>query len=157
MRNAMFLSLGEAAQAVGKNKSTIFRAIKSGKISASKGEDGSYAIDPAELFRVYSAQRPAQTQHATQSEAHATHKDFPEISVENSVDYWRNMHVALEREKALHELSAERERRQLQATIDDLRARLDASETERRAAQARLEDHREKAAKRGGFLGFFRR
>ena len=47
------LSLREAAEATGVSKSTIFRAIKSGKMSAPRTEDGGFLIDPAELFRVY--------------------------------------------------------------------------------------------------------
>ena len=34
---------------------TIHRAIKGGKISASRNEDGSYDIDPAELYRMFPA------------------------------------------------------------------------------------------------------
>lgn len=49
----MSYTLGEAAKATGKSKPTIQRAIKSGKISASKKEDGTYDIDPAELHRVH--------------------------------------------------------------------------------------------------------
>jgi len=49
----MSYTLGEAAKATGKSKPTIQRAIKSGKISASKKDDGTYDIDPAELHRVY--------------------------------------------------------------------------------------------------------
>src|SRR5712691_8419967 len=37
----------------GMDKSTISRAIKSGKLSATRQENGGYAIDPAELFRVF--------------------------------------------------------------------------------------------------------
>ncbi len=51
----MVYTLGEAAKATGKSKSTISKAIKSGRISATKGETGAFAIDPAELHRVYSA------------------------------------------------------------------------------------------------------
>ena len=46
-------TLGEAARAAGKSKPTIARAIKAGRLSATKTEDGSYAIDPAELSRVF--------------------------------------------------------------------------------------------------------
>ena len=49
----MGLTIGEAAQQTGKSKSTLSRAIKQGKISASRNDDGSFAIEPAELFRVY--------------------------------------------------------------------------------------------------------
>ena len=49
----MSYTLGDAAKAVGKSKTTLHRAIKSGKISAIKSEDGSYSIDPSELHRVF--------------------------------------------------------------------------------------------------------
>jgi hypothetical protein len=49
----MHLSLGQAAKETGMDKSTISRAIKSGKLSATRQENGGYAIDPAELFRVF--------------------------------------------------------------------------------------------------------
>jgi excisionase family DNA binding protein len=47
------LSLREAAEQVGVSKSTIFRAIRAGRMSAAKDDDGNFLIDPAELFRVY--------------------------------------------------------------------------------------------------------
>lgn len=47
------LTLSQAAKLTGKSKSTINRAIKSGKLSATRHDDGSYSIDPAELSRVF--------------------------------------------------------------------------------------------------------
>jgi excisionase family DNA binding protein len=47
------LSLREAAEQTGVSKSTIFRAIKAGRMSSPRDADGNFAIDPAELFRVY--------------------------------------------------------------------------------------------------------
>jgi len=47
------LSLGQAAKLAGVGKTTLSRAIKAGKISANRRDDGSYEIDPAELGRVY--------------------------------------------------------------------------------------------------------
>lgn len=49
----MGLTIGEASTQTGKSKSTLSRAIKQGKISATKNDDGSFSIEPAELFRVY--------------------------------------------------------------------------------------------------------
>lgn len=49
----MQYTLGTAAKATGKSKSTISRAIKDGKISASKDAHGRFQIDAAELDRVY--------------------------------------------------------------------------------------------------------
>jgi hypothetical protein len=48
----MGYSLAEAATASGKSKMTIQRAIKSGKLSASRRDDESYDIDPSELHGV---------------------------------------------------------------------------------------------------------
>ena len=45
--------LRQAAQQVGASKSTILRAIQSGRLSADRTDDGGYAINAAELFRVY--------------------------------------------------------------------------------------------------------
>ena len=46
-------SLRQAAQQARTSKSTILRAVQSGRLSATRTDDGGYAIDPAELFRVY--------------------------------------------------------------------------------------------------------
>lgn len=49
----MKLTLGQAAKEVEVSKTAISNSIKSGRLSAQRTDDGSYAIDPAELFRVY--------------------------------------------------------------------------------------------------------
>lgn len=49
----MAYTLGEAAKATGKSKATLSKAIKSGRISAIKGDTGAFQIDPSELHRVY--------------------------------------------------------------------------------------------------------
>jgi hypothetical protein len=49
----MTYSLREAAEAVGKGKPAILKAIQSGKISAQKDEHAEWQIEPAELHRVY--------------------------------------------------------------------------------------------------------
>src|SRR6476646_5871874 len=47
------LTLGQAARLTGTSKTTLTRAIKSGRLSASRLDDGSYRIDPSELARVF--------------------------------------------------------------------------------------------------------
>jgi predicted DNA-binding protein (UPF0251 family) len=47
------LSLAQAATLAGKSKSTLTRAIKSGRMSAVRRADGTFGIDPAELLRVF--------------------------------------------------------------------------------------------------------
>ena len=48
------LSLSEAARVAGQSKSTIWRAVNSGRLSATRTYTGDYQIDPAELHRVFS-------------------------------------------------------------------------------------------------------
>jgi hypothetical protein len=52
-------TIATAAAAVGRNKTAILRAIKAGKISVAKDENGEWRIDPAELHRIYPPLRSA--------------------------------------------------------------------------------------------------
>ncbi|MFV1689827.1 hypothetical protein VWZ40_00055 [Phaeobacter sp. JH20_21] len=120
----MKYSLSEAAKATGKNKTTIQRAVKSGKISAAKGDSGSYEIAPSELHRVFPpavAQRDAQQPPSNDTQQ-------GKFSSINS-----NLSRVLELEKELavaHERSngLEAQKDQMVDTINDLRKRLDSSE-----------------------------
>jgi len=49
----MYLTLGQAAREAGVAKSTISKALASGKLSYREKNSEGYKIDPAELFRVY--------------------------------------------------------------------------------------------------------
>lgn len=46
-------TLSQAAKETGKSKSIIHNAIKNGRLSAYKREDGIFEIDASELFRVF--------------------------------------------------------------------------------------------------------
>lgn len=105
----MQYTLGTAAKATGKAKSTILRAIKSGVISAHKADDGSYEIDPSELHRVFPS-TVAQPDSSNDTQPNKEHCETLRLRLKT-----------LEAER-------QRERDQMQATIDDLRARLDRSE-----------------------------
>ena len=130
----MSYTLGDAAKAVGKSKTTLHRAIKSGRISAAKLDDGSYAIDPSELHRVF----PPVTV-GTPNEV------FPRNETEHQSNTSETLRIQLE----MQEKERERERALLQETIADLREDRDKW---RQQATALLEDKRSK-----GFLGrFFR-
>jgi len=48
------LNLSEAARVSGQSKSTIWRAVNSGRLSVTRTYTGDYQIDPAELHRVFS-------------------------------------------------------------------------------------------------------
>jgi excisionase family DNA binding protein len=127
----MSYTLGEAAKAVGKSKTTLHRAIKSGKISAYKADDGSYIIEPSELHRLF---------------PHATHGTADAPLHRNDTEQIGNDLGTLRIQMEMQEKERERERALLQETISDLREDRDKW---RQQATALLEDHRPK--------GFFRR
>jgi excisionase family DNA binding protein len=66
------LTLGQAARLTGLGKTTLTRAIKAGRLSATRRDDGSYGIDPAELHRVYEI-RPETPETVSQSGATVHH------------------------------------------------------------------------------------
>lgn len=47
------LTTQQAAAITGRNRSTIWRAIKTGKVSASKTATGDYLVEPVELERTF--------------------------------------------------------------------------------------------------------
>ena len=49
----MEMTLNQAAKECGRAKSTISKSIKSGRLTASKQQNGSYLIEVSELFRVF--------------------------------------------------------------------------------------------------------
>ena len=139
----MKLSASQAAKKVGKSIPTITRAIKSGKLSAKKLEGGGYEIDPSELFRVWPA--------VTKMKGDNPNMLGSEIPNENIV-------LRVELEKLRQQLDTvgaerERERSQLSETIDDLRRRLDESESERRSISRLIEDQRTADQPKRGFWG----
>lgn len=120
----MKYSLSGAASATGKNKTTIQRAIKSGKISASKGDNGSYEIDPSELHRVFPAvatgaiAQPTKSNDTQHTPNTSTNSDLARV-----LELEKELAVAHERANGL-----EAQKDQMADTINDLRKRLDSSE-----------------------------
>lgn len=120
----MKYSLSDAAKAAGKNKTTIQRAIKSGRVSASKNDLGAYEIDASELHRVF----PVAT---TQRDAPHRQSNNTQQPIDASENDASARIVALEKELAVAQarsIGLEEQREQMTDTIDDLRARLDRSE-----------------------------
>lgn len=111
------LSATQAAKAVGKSIPTITRAIKNGKLSASRLDGGGYEIDPSELFRVWKA--------VTNSNSVTQPMLERETSIEDSM-----LRAKLE---VMDERLSD-----AQATIKDLRDRLDAESAERRNLTAQI-------------------
>jgi len=107
-------TLGEAARASGKSKSTIAKTIKNVRLSAVRSIEGSYQIDPAELHGVYPSTGAANGAGA-RFDTGALDTVAP-----GELAKWRAL--ALDREE----------------TIRNLWQRLDAAEAERREVQHKL-------------------
>jgi hypothetical protein len=116
-------TLGEAARAVGKAKSTISRDVKSGKISAARNPDGSVSIDPAELHRVYPATPATGSANGRSNDSHPLERGAATV--------WER-EIALLRERLADKDNV----------IEDLRRRLDAEAEERRKLTMVLTDRR---------------
>ncbi|MGB4967713.1 MAG: hypothetical protein WBO35_05945 [Candidatus Saccharimonadales bacterium] len=114
------LTLAQAAKETGLTRSAIFKAIKGGKLSATKDEQGHFQIDPAELFRVY---KPFHSKAAT-GEQQETNNETKETAET------RELRARLEMSSQLL--------RQLESERDDLRRRLDEEAAERRKLTALL-------------------
>ena len=115
-------TLGTAAKATGVSKSTIYRAVKSGKVSASRNADDEYEIDPAELHRVY----PPVSERAINDdmERSATPEDTGSDTT-----------LAFLREQVL----------KAQADADEFKQELEDARTELKDTTERLSEHREAA------------
>lgn len=124
-------TLGQAAKATGKAKSTISEAINTGRISGKRQENGSYIIDPAELHRVF----PAVSANS-QAEPELDDSERSGLSFQNGVlqGELKQLRERLAGIDTMHE----RERRALSDQVEDLRARLDQSERERREKDQQL-------------------
>jgi len=118
----MSWSISQAAKETGLSKSTISRAIKAGRVSALRQDDGAYLIEPAELFRVYPrevAQPSPDARHEAVRNPHEEAYATPSHDVEI-------LRVKLSMTEALLQQERENSKRQ-QETVEDLRRRLDAA------------------------------
>lgn len=118
----MSWSVSRAARETGLSKSTISRAIKSGRVSATRQHDGSYHIEPAELFRVYPRGVAQPSSDARHDAPRNPHEEAP-ATPSNEVALLK-LKLAMTEELLLQE--RENSKRQ-QETVQDLRKRLDAA------------------------------
>ena len=122
----MAYSLAQAAQAVGRNRSTLLRMIKNGRLSGTRDEaTGVWFVDPAELHRVLPALR--------------AHDADPEHAPTRTADIASEIALLRARLDAASDAIRTRD-----DALADLRVRLDRAEAERRAADA---ERREAQAK----------
>jgi predicted site-specific integrase-resolvase len=129
------IGLTEAAKLTGKDKATIHRALKSGKLSCTLSDSGERQIDPAELGRVFpirSQDEVARTGDSGKRNYTQSTGKVAEIKAQLEAERMKIAH--------LQERLADRDN-----VIDDLRSRLDLEGEERRKLTAILTDQRERA------------
>ena len=114
-------TLGQAAKEAGCSKATISRAIKSGKLSASRLEDNTYQINPSELQRWIDSNG----HRNSKMKQIVTPDKTPETPIGNSA-----LQAEADGLRAQVEL--------LKSERDDLRDRLDREAEERRQITTRL-------------------
>ena len=153
MTETPYVSLSEAAKITGRSKSTLSKALASGKMSYVSKDPGTgaFAIDPAEALRVFPRTGGGGFRDRDRTGANGG-SGKPPIALEGELAALRQKLEAVERERT-------REREQLERHIEDLRARAERAERKEDQLQALLTDQREKAAERPrrGLWGFLRR
>jgi vacuolar-type H+-ATPase subunit H len=125
----MRLTLTQAASEAGISKGTVSKALKAGRLSGERQEDGTFQIEPVELFRVFprkpqelragTGRKPLETASERLETGLAAAVELAELRVKVEM-----LEVQLTRADRERETILERER----ATADDLRKRLDRSE-----------------------------
>ena len=119
-----FLTLSQAAKSISKSKSTLNRAIKSGRLSAIRNEDGTFSIDPSELARAFpqNAQERAPLAHHEAHPERLGTEDFSKITMLEQLLEREREALAREREVSA-DLKEDRDRWRAQATglLSDLR------------------------------------
>lgn len=142
----MKLTLNQAAKECGRAKSTISKAIKSGKLSYEKGDKGAFLIDPSELHRVFPT----------------TGSEQQEAPVSNSKNEQGNSALqveldALRRELETANLERTREREQLSNQIQELRDTVAEQRADYRQTLAVLSDQRAGQDGKRRFFGLLSR
>lgn len=123
-----FLTLSQSAKAISKSKSTLNRAIKSGRLSAVRNEDGTFSIDPSELARVFpktTQEREPEPRQERVEERSGTEDSSKVAMLERLLEREREA-LAREREVSA-DLKEDRDRWRAQATglLSDLRTAQD--------------------------------
>lgn len=131
MLNSPYISLNDAAKLTGRAKSTISKALKSGKMSyvSRNRETGAYEIDQAEALRVFPQKQKTEISDQRETLRNPTENSILQVKLEAA-----EQRIANDRE-----------------TIEDLRRRLDEESAERRKLMAQITDQTERPK------GFFRK
>lgn len=120
------LSLAQAATLTAKSKSTLTRAIKSGRMSAVRKADGTFSLDASEVLRVF----PRDAGPTTPSATHAVASDAAQQAAQQAeINALRDDLAAARQQAAVTQALADERARALDAAernLADLRRMLPA-------------------------------
>lgn len=105
MSEQQYLSLSEAGELVGKSRSTMWRAMKAGKMSVDKDHNGQWVVAISELLRVYPDVKQVQRPQTQQVDIHSTGSGVHEHAVATDILQSKVDMLSAERERLLKELS----------------------------------------------------
>ena len=105
------IGMTEAAKLTGKQRQTIHKAIKEGRVSAVRSESGEWRIDPAELFRVYA---PVSTMNDNQNNKVDSDLQRVDSGLQRELELLRER--IREKDSIIDDLREDRDRWRQQAT-----------------------------------------
>jgi len=153
--------MSKAAKVAGVSKTTMHKWVKSGKVTSTKLNDGTYSIDESELSRVIQSRKQVTSTPVAS-----------DVSQDDSTSSDQALDLSIYRSNTLNEMkyaaaleAVSHERKLLREQVNELRQRAEAAEARSEAAAERyhesiktmtrlLEDKRE-PQKRKRFLGIF--
>ena len=154
-------SMSKAAKVAGVSKTTMHKWVKSGKVTSTKLDNGTYSIDESELSRVIQSRKQVTSTTVT-----------PDVNKGNASPKPAPLDLSIYRANTINEVkyaaaleAVTHERQLLREQVNELRQRAEAAEARSEAAAERyhdsiktmtrlLEDKRE-PQKRKKFLGIF--
>ena len=154
-------SMSKAAKVAGVSKTTMHKWVKSGKVTSTKLDDGTYSIDESELSRVIQSRKQVTSSTVT-----------PDVNKGNLTSKPAPLDLSIYRANTINEVkyaaaleAVTHERQLLREQVNELRQRAEAAEARSEAAAERyhdsiktmtrlLEDKRE-TKPRKKFLGIF--
>jgi hypothetical protein len=106
----MFFSLGQAAKEVGVAKSTVSKALSSGRLSYAEKSSAGYKIDPAELFRVFPKASATRSDELPtyDRKAGATRIEMAVYTAAQEIQLAGLKHLIAEKERRIGDLEADR-------------------------------------------------
>lgn len=127
----MKLTLNQAAKDCGRAKSTISKAIRTGKLSHEKGDKGAFLIDQSELHRVFPPSSNEQLKIPVANRKNEQGKSALQVEID-----------AIRRELETANLERTREREQLTDQIQELRETVAEQRADFRQTLAVITDKR---------------